>query len=80
MENKKRSWAYLVYRLVGLFRPHWLAGKEAGRELGRAAIEASEEIHPDDASTNGTMRSIRHDWLGELRTGFNERIDAEIGE
>lgn len=48
--------------------------------MARAIIETSGEIHPDDASTNGTMRSIRNDWLKQVRVGFNEAIDYEIGE
>lgn len=48
--------------------------------MARAIIEAGGEVHPDDARTNGAMRSIRNDWLNQVRVGFNEIIDAEIGE
>ena len=80
MQNTKKSWIYLVYRLTMLLRPYWLEGCQGGREIARAIIETSEEIHPDDASTNGTMRSIRNDWLGQVQLGFNEAIDRERGE
>ena len=78
MQTKTRAWTYLLYRLCMLLQPYWLEGKKGGALLARAVIETSEEIHPDDASTNGTMRFIRNDWLRQLRTGFNECIDREI--
>lgn len=80
MQNRQRTWAYLVYRLTMLLRPYWLEGCQGGREVARAVIEAGGEVHPDDARTNGTLRSIRNDWLKQIRVGFNEAIDYEIGE
>lgn len=78
MENKKRSWAYLVYRLVRLLRPYWADGPAAGRVVAWAALETGDIIHAYDDRTNGAAKSIKADWLSGLQSGFNDTITPVI--
>ena len=80
MENKKRSWAYLVYRLVRLLRPYWADGPAAGRALARATLETGDIIHAYDDRTNGAAKSIKADWLSGCQSGFNDTITPIVTE